>query len=115
MSISNEETMLLIFGVCHLCAMSSVCSNPIMYGFINQNFKKVRLKIDEKPETYTLFSYKFFKSAASSLICKPNSPRPATHLELVKMSGLKKDKEEKKKCYAVLNTGNEPRCGVIIL
>merc|ERR1719153_595719 len=32
--------MLLVFACCHLSAMSSVCSNPIMYGFLNENFKQ---------------------------------------------------------------------------
>ena len=43
LSVTNEETMLLIFGMCHLSAMSLVCSNPIMYGFINENSKKVNV------------------------------------------------------------------------
>ncbi|XP_043846164.1 neuropeptide Y receptor type 4-2 [Dromiciops gliroides] len=30
----------LIFLVCHLVAMASTCINPIIYGFLNSNFKK---------------------------------------------------------------------------
>ncbi|MBN3295891.1 neuropeptide Y receptor type 4 [Amia ocellicauda] len=30
----------LIFSLCHLVAMSSTCVNPIIYGFLNNNFKK---------------------------------------------------------------------------
>lgn len=30
----------LIFSLCHLVAMASVCVNPIIYGFLNKNFKK---------------------------------------------------------------------------
>ncbi|XP_074092289.1 neuropeptide Y receptor type 4-2 [Macrotis lagotis] len=30
----------LIFLVCHLIAMASTCINPIIYGFLNSNFKK---------------------------------------------------------------------------
>ena len=40
---NNEEdtkVMLMFFACCHLSAMSSVCSNPIMYGFLNENFKQ---------------------------------------------------------------------------
>ena len=37
---TDVEMMLLLFGCCHLSAMSSVCSNPIMYGFLNENFKQ---------------------------------------------------------------------------
>ena len=36
----GTKQMLIIFAVCHLSAMSSVCSNPIMYGFLNENFKQ---------------------------------------------------------------------------
>lgn len=30
----------LAFGVCHLIGCSSACSNPILYGFMNDNFRK---------------------------------------------------------------------------
>ncbi|XP_074152249.1 neuropeptide Y receptor type 4-2 [Sminthopsis crassicaudata] len=30
----------LIFLLCHLVAMASTCINPIIYGFLNRNFKK---------------------------------------------------------------------------
>ena len=37
--------MLLIFAACHLFAMTSVVFNSILYGFLNDNFKKVKLFI----------------------------------------------------------------------
>lgn len=30
----------LLFSLCHLLAMSSTCINPIIYGFLNSNFRK---------------------------------------------------------------------------
>ncbi|XP_051578076.1 neuropeptide Y receptor type 6-like [Myxocyprinus asiaticus] len=30
----------MLFSVCHLLAMSSTCVNPIIYGFLNSNFRK---------------------------------------------------------------------------
>ncbi|XP_067908509.1 neuropeptide Y receptor type 4-2-like [Heterodontus francisci] len=30
----------LIFSLCHLAGMASTCINPIVYGFLNNNFKK---------------------------------------------------------------------------
>ncbi|KAG9341134.1 hypothetical protein JZ751_019888 [Albula glossodonta] len=30
----------LIFSLCHLLAMASTCVNPVIYGFLNSNFKK---------------------------------------------------------------------------
>jgi hypothetical protein len=35
-----QEVLLIFFTVCHFLAMSSVCTNAIMYGFLNENFKK---------------------------------------------------------------------------
>ena len=39
-SEEDKKVMLMIFSACHLSAMTSVCSNPIMYGFLNENFKQ---------------------------------------------------------------------------
>jgi len=36
---SLHETMLILFTIFHFCAMSSVCSNPVMYGFLNENIR----------------------------------------------------------------------------
>ncbi|XP_044304162.1 neuropeptide Y receptor type 4-2-like [Varanus komodoensis] len=30
----------LVFSLCHLAAMASACINPVIYGFLNSNFKK---------------------------------------------------------------------------
>ena len=39
---TEEDTklMLMVFAFCHFSAMTSVCSNPVMYGFLNENFKQ---------------------------------------------------------------------------
>ena len=39
-SEEDKKVMLMLFAGCHLSAMTSVCSNPIMYGFLNENFKQ---------------------------------------------------------------------------
>ncbi|XP_014666950.1 PREDICTED: neuropeptide F receptor-like [Priapulus caudatus] len=42
----TQSTMLspgdanLIFAVCHMMGMSSACSNPLLYGWLNDNFRK---------------------------------------------------------------------------
>ncbi|XP_069958264.1 neuropeptide F receptor [Cherax quadricarinatus] len=37
----NEmETMLIVYAICHMMGMSSACSNPLMYGWLNDNFRK---------------------------------------------------------------------------
>jgi len=35
----DEETMLIIYAVCHLFGMSSACANPFLYGWFNDNFR----------------------------------------------------------------------------
>ena len=37
----DEETVLLIYACCHLTAMTTVCVNPLLYGWCNNNFKGV--------------------------------------------------------------------------
>lgn len=39
------ETMLVVYAVCHMMGMSSACSNPLLYGWLNDNFKKEFLEI----------------------------------------------------------------------
>ncbi len=45
------NTLYLIFVLCHLLAMSSTCTNPLLYGYLNTNFRR------DLTNTY----YKFFK------------------------------------------------------
>ena len=30
----------ILFACCHMCGMSSACSNPFLYGYLNDNFRK---------------------------------------------------------------------------
>ncbi|KAF2363929.1 G protein-coupled receptor rhodopsin-like, partial [Trinorchestia longiramus] len=38
---TNEmtEKIIVLYTVCHLCGMSSACSNPFLYGWLNNNFR----------------------------------------------------------------------------
>ena len=40
-SPEGHRMLLIIYASCHLLAMTSVCTNPVMYGFLNENFKQV--------------------------------------------------------------------------
>ena len=40
----DEETSLLIYACCHLTAMTTVCVNPLLYGWCNTNFNGVITK-----------------------------------------------------------------------
>lgn len=47
----NEEMLLeidnnmLIFPICHLLVLCSACANPVLYGWLNENFRKEFLKV----------------------------------------------------------------------
>lgn len=34
------QNMIVIYAVCHMTGMSSACSNPLLYGWLNDNFRK---------------------------------------------------------------------------
>ena len=38
------ESMMLAYFICHLVGVSSCCTNPILYGFLNPNFSNVFLQ-----------------------------------------------------------------------
>lgn len=37
---SENSTFRIVFACCHMAGMSSACSNPLLYGWLNENFKK---------------------------------------------------------------------------
>jgi hypothetical protein len=37
---SNIEHLFITYAVCHLASMTSAVSNPILYGFMNENFRR---------------------------------------------------------------------------
>lgn len=41
----DTESMLVVYAVCHMAGMSSACSNPLLYGWLNDNFRKEFLEI----------------------------------------------------------------------
>jgi len=36
----NIENLYILYAVCHIASMTSAISNPILYGFMNENFRK---------------------------------------------------------------------------
>ena len=36
----NSSKMLTMFALCHLSGMTNVVTNPVMYGFLNDNFRR---------------------------------------------------------------------------
>ncbi|NP_001306794.1 neuropeptide Y receptor type 1-like [Callorhinchus milii] len=73
----------LIFSLCHLAAMSSTCVNPIIYGFLNNNFKNevksiiLRCKCRSADEDYDHFPLSTVTTDVSKaslrLNCRNNS------------------------------------------
>jgi hypothetical protein len=45
---TNVEHMLIIYAICHLASMSSCITNPILYGYMNENFRAEFGKIWDK-------------------------------------------------------------------
>ncbi|KFM78023.1 Neuropeptide Y receptor type 6, partial [Stegodyphus mimosarum] len=37
---SDTSTFRIVFACCHMAGMSSACSNPLLYGWLNENFRK---------------------------------------------------------------------------
>lgn len=38
--LTSPRTLYLVFAVCHILAMSSACTNPLLYGWLNTNFRR---------------------------------------------------------------------------
>ncbi|XP_023220686.1 neuropeptide Y receptor type 5-like [Centruroides sculpturatus] len=45
--IFSPETLYLIFALCHIIAMTSATTNPILYGWLNTNIRRELLKMGE--------------------------------------------------------------------
>ncbi|XP_003741868.1 neuropeptide F receptor [Galendromus occidentalis] len=40
MGSEMDNSFRILFACCHMCGMSSACSNPFLYGYLNDNFRK---------------------------------------------------------------------------
>ncbi|XP_054747447.1 neuropeptide F receptor [Anastrepha obliqua] len=38
--VAVTEGMLVVYAFCHMLGMSSACTNPMLYGWLNENFRK---------------------------------------------------------------------------
>lgn len=36
----RTQPMIVVYAICHMMGMSSACSNPVLYGWLNENFWK---------------------------------------------------------------------------
>ncbi|CAG0902057.1 unnamed protein product [Darwinula stevensoni] len=41
----KQEEQAIIFAVCHMLGMSSACFNPLLYGWLNENFQREFLEV----------------------------------------------------------------------
>ena len=44
----SEQQVAIIYGVCHVMGMVSACANPIIYGFLNENFNREFMELYKK-------------------------------------------------------------------
>ena len=47
----DTENMMAFFMLFHLIGVSSVCTNPILYGFLNDSYKKVGLQLQTSSQS----------------------------------------------------------------
>merc|ERR1719361_1388443 len=39
-STMTDETLCILYAVCHVTSMLSACANPVIYGYLNENFNR---------------------------------------------------------------------------
>ena len=44
----SEEQLRVAYGICHLISMSSAITNPVLYGFMNENFRREFFNISKQ-------------------------------------------------------------------
>ncbi|KAI9556585.1 NPFG-protein-coupled receptor [Daphnia sinensis] len=70
----DTETMLIVYAVCHMVGMSSACANPLLYGWLNDNFRKEFHKIG------TSFIAKAMKTKANTTSNANRPELPSVHV-----------------------------------
>ncbi|CAG2174670.1 unnamed protein product [Oppiella nova] len=76
----SDKTFRIVFAICHMAGMSSACSNPLLYGWLNYNFR------NEFKELYTVFQSfltKCFNGKAAinnNTIMKSGANRRPSHI-----------------------------------
>ncbi|CAO1435415.1 unnamed protein product [Diamesa serratosioi] len=62
------QKVMIIYAICHMAGMSSACSNPMLYGWLNDNFRKEFNEILCRRRIAHLSGVKMMKLKASSTI-----------------------------------------------
>ena len=67
MKWDDSATYRISFAICHMIGMSSACSNPLLYGWLNENFKKEFVDIFStcSPRSRRAMSYDINAEASS--------------------------------------------------
>ncbi len=39
-STLTEEQFCILYAMCHVTSMASACANPVIYGYLNENFNR---------------------------------------------------------------------------
>ena len=45
----SDPDGVVVYGLCHIFAMSRTCTNPILYAFLNKDFNKVNISVIQCP------------------------------------------------------------------
>ncbi|KAK9731276.1 7 transmembrane receptor (rhodopsin family) [Popillia japonica] len=72
--IFSQNTGMVIYAVCHMISMSSACSNPVLYGWLNENFwkefKDIMCLTSNSTDNNTAAKRSSFKGASRKALTK---------------------------------------------
>ncbi|XP_013784684.1 neuropeptide F receptor-like [Limulus polyphemus] len=75
-TIMSPKNLYMVFAICHLIAMSSATSNPIMYGWLNTNIKRELVRFCEMLSSALLSSNSKRENSGESVNAVPLSQLP---------------------------------------
>lgn len=80
MKWDDSATFRISFAICHMIGMSSACSNPMLYGWLNENFKK------EFVDIFSSCSPQSRRSLSLDMNGEASSMRPTTRRVILELN-----------------------------
>ncbi len=94
---SDEQTGALVIGICHLLVLSSACSNPVLYGWLNENFRREFVKVLCKCCKNSSYAPICCRSSmvnngtSSVVVCHSRPTNCTTHLDVIQHTEVRSD------------------------
>jgi hypothetical protein len=77
----TDEQFCIVYAVCHVMGMLSACANPVIYGYLNENFNREFKDIFEKtracvgvPVKWVVSTFRRKSTAACTSLSSSSSP-----------------------------------------